>query len=278
MENWWRDLTQTLWNNGAITLLLLLALTACNMTNSDGSNTGTTINEITDRSNTNLIGKTVTVSGEIEEVISPKAFIIEGDGFFNDPELLVLNLGNSPIVNDSNIQVTGTVRQFSKAEIENQFDVDLGKLEAEFKGKPVLIATAIVLTPEPGEVAEEPAPFIGKNVTISGKVERVVSRNAFTLDDQEFIGGKELLVVGATGAIDAGKTVRVTGTIRKFVAAEIEKDLNVKLQPELKAKYEGKAVAIARSVEIVQCISRQNYPYHQIRIRRYRARISKWMA
>lgn len=256
MENWWRDLTQTLWNHGAIALLVLLVLTACNMTNSDGSNTGTTINEITNRSNANLIGKTVTVSGEIEEVISPKTFIIEGDGFFNDPELLVINLSGSPIVNDSNIQVTGTVRQFSKSEIEREFDLNLAQeLEVKFKGKPVLIAKAVVLTPEPGELAEEPSPFMGKTVTLKGKVEKVISHNAFTLDDEEFIGGKELLVVGtmpAISSIDAGETVRVTGTISKFVAAEIEKDLGVKLQPELKAKYEGRAAAIAQSIEIVQ--------------------------
>ncbi|OWY64318.1 hypothetical protein B7486_47985 [cyanobacterium TDX16] len=238
-------------------MLLALTLFGCTDSNSNSANSeaNATIGEIVDEANTNFIGKTVTVSGEIEEVISPKAFVIEGDGFFNDPELLVLNLDGSPIVNDSNIQVTGTVRQFSKAEIENQFDVDLGGLEAEFKGKFVLIATAVVLTPEPGEVAEEPSPFMGKTVTLSGKVERVISRNAFTLDDQEFIGGKELLVVGAVpaiGSIDVGETVRVTGLIRQFITVEIEKDLDIKIQPELKAKYEGKAVAIARSIEIVK--------------------------
>lgn len=252
-----RNLIQTIWKNGTA-LLLLFALAACNLTNSDRSNTGTTISKITNRPNTNLIGKTVTVSGEIEEVISPKAFIIEGDGFFNDPELLVINLSGSPIVNDSNIQVSGTVRQFSQSAIENQLDLNLAqKLEAEFRGKLVLIATAITLTPEPGEVAEEPTLFIGKNVTISGKVAEVITPNAFTLDDNELIGGKELLVVGATDAIheakvNAGKTVRVTGKIRKFVAAEIEKDLDVKLETDLKATYEGRAVAIARSVEIVK--------------------------
>lgn len=253
-----RNLTQALWNNGTIAAMLLaLTFFGCTDPNSNSANSeaNATISEIVNEANTNLIDKTVTVSGEIEEVISPKAFIIEGERFFNDPELLVLNLGGSPIVNDSNIQVTGTVRQFSKAEIENQFDVDLGKLEAEFKGKPVLIATAVVLTPEPGEVAEEPSPFMGKTVTLSGKVERVISRNAFTLDDQEFIGGKELLVVGAVpaiGSIDVGETVRVTGLIRQFITVEIEKDLDLKIQPELKAKYEGKAVAIARSIEIVK--------------------------
>ncbi|MDV2994597.1 MAG: hypothetical protein N4J56_004251 [Chroococcidiopsis sp. SAG 2025] len=251
-----RNLIQALWNNGAIALLLLVGLTACNMTNSDGSNTGTQISEITDRPNANLIGKTVTVNGEVEEVISSKAFIIEGERFFNDPELLVLNLSDSPIVNDSNIQVTGTIRQFSKSEIENQFDLNLAQeLEVKFKGKPVLIAKAVVLTPEPGELAEEPSPFMGKTVTLKGKVEKVISHNAFTLDDEEFIGGKELLVVGtmpAISSIDAGETVRVTGLIRQFVAAEIEKDLDIKLQSGLKVEYEGKAVAIARSVEIVK--------------------------
>jgi hypothetical protein len=250
-----RNLMQALWNHRAIALLLLLlvGLTACSMTNSDGSKKGTKISEITERPNSKLIGKTVTVSGEIEKVISPKAFIIEGDRFFNDPELLVANLSGSPIVNDSNIQVTGTVRQFSKSEIEKQFNLKLTQeLAAEFRGKPVLIAIALTLTPEPGEVAEEPAPFIDKNVTISGKVAEVITPNAFTLDDEELIGGKELLVVGATGGIDAGKTVRVTGKIRNFVAAEIEQDLDIKLEPELKARYEGRAAAIARSIQILE--------------------------
>lgn len=46
--------------------------------------------------------------------------------------------------------------------------------------------------------------------------------------------------------------MRVTGKIRNFVAAEIEKNLNIKLQLNLKAKYQGRAAAIARSVEVVE--------------------------
>jgi len=248
-----RNLTQALWNNSTIALLLLVVLSACNMANSDSSNTGTNISEIANPPNTNLIGKTVTVSGEVEEVISPKAFIIEGDRFFNDPELLVINLSNSPIVNDSNIQVTGTVRQLNKLAIEREFDLNLThELVAEFGGKPVLVAKALTLIPEPGEVAESPDPFIGKNVTITGKVAKVIASNAFTLDDEEFIGGKELLVIGATGAIDEGQTVRVRSSIRQFHAAEIEKDLDIQLQPALKARYEGRAAAIARSIQILE--------------------------
>lgn len=237
------------WTYGAIAVLLLMALPACTMVNSDSSNTGTTISKINNQANANLIGKTVTVNGEVEEVISPKAFIIEGEQFFNDPELLVLNLSGSPIVDDSNIQVTGTVRQFLKSEIEREFGLNLAQeLAAKFTDKPVLVATELTLTPEPGEVAEEPAPFIGKQVTMSGKVASVIAQNLFTLDDQELIGGKELLVVGNAGAINAGQTVRVTGSIRKLVAAEVD----IKRQPRLIAEYEGKAAAIAGSIEIVK--------------------------
>lgn len=237
------------WTYRAIAVLVLMALSACTRVNPNSSNPGTTISKIAEQPNTKLIGKTVTVSGEVEEVISPQAFIIEGDRFFNDPELLVLNLSGSPIVNDSNIQVTGKVRQFLKSEIEREVGVNLAQeLAAKFTDKPVLMATELTLTPEPGEVAEEPAPFIGKQVTISGKVENVIAPNLFTLDDQELIGGKELLVVGNAGAINKGQTVRVTGSIRKLVGA----DLDIKLQPRLIAEYEGKAAAISRSIEIVK--------------------------
>jgi hypothetical protein len=242
--------------NGAIALALLaLLLPACTGTDSTGSNGGTTLSEVANASNTNLIGKSVTVRGEVEEVISPKAFTIEGDRLFNDPEVLVVNTTEDPAVEDALVQVTGTVRQFSKAEIENQFDLDLAQeLEVEFRGKPVLIAKVVVLTPHPGEIAEEPNPYIGKTVTISGKVAEVIGANAFTLDDQELIGGKELLVVGAipAGSIDEGKTVRVTASIRQFVMAEIERDFDIGLQPGLKAEYEGKPVAITQSIQIVE--------------------------
>lgn len=250
-----RSFTQTLWkiNRAIVLMLLALALAGCTNALRDGSNTGTTVGEIANKPNANLIGKTVTVSGEVEKVISQKLLIVEGDRLFNDPKLLVVNPTASPIVNDTRIQVTGTVRQLSGSQIES-FDLAVAQeLEVEFKGKPILIAKAIVLTPQPGEIAEEPKPFIGKTVTISGKVAQVLSPNAFTLDDQEFIGGKELLVVGAmpAGSIVEGKTVRVRSLVQKFVTAEIERDFDFDLQPELEVEYEGKAVAIAQSIQII---------------------------
>lgn len=240
---------------GAIALALLaLALSAC--TSSPRTKTGTTVSEVANAQKNNLLGKTVTISGEVEELIAPKAFTIEGDRFFNDPEVLVVNPTRSPAIEDTLVQVTGTVRQFSKAEIESQFGLNLAqKLEDDFAGKPVVIATAVILTPHPGEIAEEPNPFIAKTVTVSGKVAKVIGSNAFTLDDQELIGGKELLVVSAVPAVasvNEGETVRVTAVIRKFVTTEIERDFDLDLRPGLEAEYEGKPVALARSIQILK--------------------------
>lgn len=247
---------QALWKtNGAIALaLFVVVLPAC--TPSPGPEAGTTVSEVVNAPNADLIGKTVTVNGEVEKILGPKAFTIEGNRLFNDPEVLVVNATESPIVKDTLVQVTGTVRQFLGSQIESKFDLDLPQeFEVEFRGKPVLIATAVVLTPRPGEIAEEPSQFISKTVTVSGKVAKVISPNAFTLDDKELVGGKELLVIGAipaAGSIDEGKTVRVIGSVRKFVTAEIERDFDFDLQPELEVEYEGKAVVIAQSSQMVE--------------------------
>jgi hypothetical protein len=243
---------QALWNTKKAIALAILAviLPACNQ--SDGP-AGTTLSEITNEPNADLVGKTVTVSGEVEKVIGPKAFTIEGDKLFNDPEVLVISATGSPIIEDTLVQVTGTLRKFVGAEIEQEFDLNLAQeLEVEFRDKPVLIATAVALTPRPGEIAESPSLFMGKTVTVSSKVAKVIAPNAFTLDDKELIGGKELLVVGAIpagGLIHEGETVRVRGPVRKFVTAEIERDFDFDLQPELEVEYEGRPVVIAHSTQ-----------------------------
>lgn len=234
--------------------ILTTVLPACNQ--SANPKADTKISEIANGLNVDLIGKTVTVSGEVDQILGPKAFIIEGEQLFNDPKVLVVNASEAPIIEDTLVQVTGTVREFVGSEIERKFDLDLAQeFEVEFRDKPMLIATAIVLTPLPGEIAEEPSLFIGKTVTVSSIVDKVISPNAFTLDDKELIGGKELLVVGAIpsgGPIYKGNTVLVRGTVRKHITAKIEKDFDFDLQTELEVEYKSRTVVIAQSIKIVK--------------------------
>lgn len=123
---------------------------------------GVTIKDVVDNPD-RYLGKTVTVSGEVEDIHGPKAFTLGGEGFLFNKELLVVSArpvpeipdrpGDVDLVKDDITQVTGTVRRMTVAEVEREIGWDLHPdLEAEFIDKPVLIARSIHVTPR-GEVA-----------------------------------------------------------------------------------------------------------------------------
>lgn len=97
------------------------------------------------------VGKTVTVSGDVEEIHSPRSFNM--DSGTSVGELLVLgrepfpqvpDSGNRGYVINDTATVTGTVRMLVTAEIERELGWDLQpELETEFNAKPVLIAQTV---------------------------------------------------------------------------------------------------------------------------------------
>jgi hypothetical protein len=110
--------------------------------------TVTSLEEVAEEGN-ELIGQTVTISGEVEEILSPSALILEDneDLFFED-QVLVLsvdNLQNELVLQEGeNAQITGEVIQLVVAEFEKDYDLtwDLElkrQLEAEYEGKPVVV-------------------------------------------------------------------------------------------------------------------------------------------
>ena len=104
--------------------------------------------------------------------------------------------------------------------------------------------------------------YAGKTVTVNGWVERSYSANSFRLDeDSVFTGGvdNDLLVVAKTGIIPAGMKfgsadagVSVTGTVRAFVVAEIERDLGIDLTTDIEAEFRDKPVLVATSVRTLE--------------------------
>jgi len=107
------------------------------------------------------VGKTVTVSGDVEEIWNPRAFNM--DSGLSVGELLVVGREPFPQVGDANNRayvisdvatVTGVVRMFVKADIEREIGWDLdSRLEVEFNAKPVLIAQSINFRPKAGGAA-----------------------------------------------------------------------------------------------------------------------------
>lgn len=104
--------------------------------------------------------------------------------------------------------------------------------------------------------------YTGRTVVVNGWVERSYGENTFRLDeDSTFTGGidNDLLVVGAKGVIPAGlkfgsadARVRVTGTVKRFVIAEIEPDYGIDLTSEVEAEFKDKPVLVANSVQTLE--------------------------
>lgn len=95
------------------------------------------------------IGKTVSVDGEVEEVLGPRIFTIDEPHWGDlDGELLVFMPTHlvALVQDDDQVTVTGTVKPFVRADFEREwgwFDLT-PELEADLALKPVLVANRIV--------------------------------------------------------------------------------------------------------------------------------------
>ena len=101
------------------------------------------------------VGKTITVSGDVEEIHSPRAFNMDSGASVG--ELLVLGrepfpqlpeAGNRAYLVSDTATVTGIVRLLVTGEVERELGWDLTpEIEAEFSAKPVLIAQQVAFRP-----------------------------------------------------------------------------------------------------------------------------------
>jgi len=100
-----------------------------------------------------LIGKTVTVVAEVEEVYNSRAFELDGGpsltrGVKQDLLTLIPKVGDFPNVDEqwknSRARVTGVIVWMAPNNVEREIGWELTRsLETKFKGKPVLIARSV---------------------------------------------------------------------------------------------------------------------------------------
>lgn len=104
------------------------------------------------------------------------------------------------------------------------------------------------------QVADQTSELIGKPVTVRTEVDEKVGPSTFTIKDDEFFGDEEILVVNATGKPfvlpEDDAEVQVTGTVTKFVVADINREYNLGLEPNVYVEYEGKPAIIAQAVAL----------------------------
>jgi len=111
-----------------------------------------------------------------------------------------------------------------------------------------------------GKLAKDAKKFYGQTVTVKAEVEDVLDSHSFTLDEDAILAGPDVLVLVPKGMSTTGlkhdEVVIVTGKVRPYVQAELEKDYdwfkNGKiLSKENKIDYKTRPVVIAESVKTV---------------------------
>lgn len=206
-----------------------------------------------------LMGQTVTVRNDIQEIISEKAFILDKDQLLSGETVLVIDASGTflgfPKGEGTEVQVSGKVEQFVLAELEQEYDLELEPNQyTEYENKPVLIAHSVVLSPDPGDVTKNPEAYYDREIAVEGEVEETMAAGIFKLDEEQVFGGEDLLVIAATPEVEAqeDEIVVVTGVVRPFVLEEFEREYelnwNLSVKEEIEAEYANIPVLVAQEV------------------------------
>lgn len=256
----------------------------------EGPEAGVTTDDLTEDDGQAFVGRQVTVSESITDIISANAFTIGGGDFLGGENLLVVGaegafpvplavdpadaegLGEDEVLEEDDVvQVTGTVRMFVIAEVEDEIGLDLDDdLYVDFEGETVLVASEVDMTPEEDEanepvadatideIVEDPDVYVGDDVTVSGSVNQELDEFGFRLGGEDFLEGEGLLVVSAdTQAIsdltesEEELVAQVQGTVQIFDLVTVEEDLGVDLDDDVYSEFDGEPVVIASDIQVV---------------------------
>jgi hypothetical protein len=80
-----------------------------------------------------------------------------------------------------------------------------------------------------GKLAKDAKKYYGQTVAVQAEVEDVLSANAFTLDEDSLFAGPDVLVLvpkGVATQLAQNQKVTVRGTVRRYVVADLDKDLD----------------------------------------------------
>ena len=151
------------------------------------------------------------------------------------------------------VQVSGTVEQFAVADIERKYSLKLDPNLHNYQGA-VIVAQSVVLSPDPGDLTQNPEAYYGKMLAVQGEVEDIRSATVFELDEEQLFGAEDLLVIFVKPDIEVQdeENVVVTGVLRPLIMAEFEREYelgwDLSLQEQIEAEYSNKPVLVAQKV------------------------------
>ncbi|BAY82744.1 hypothetical protein NIES267_22280 [Calothrix parasitica NIES-267] len=93
--------------------------------------------------NSELVGKTVTVSTKVKQILGPKAFVVYDIESLRGQEVLVVSNQDAPAVG-TNIELTGVMNTFDAASIKKDYGFDLApEVVKAYTNRPYLAAKAM---------------------------------------------------------------------------------------------------------------------------------------
>jgi hypothetical protein len=227
-------------------------------------------------------GQAVTVTGDVEDTLGPRAFTLQDDDLLSNEAIAVVTA--RPIQDQAGrpldlallanriLWIAGTVHQFNLAAFEQRLGIDLDDARfAAWAGRPAVIADSIVTRPPTldsrelavDDLTANPFLYYGQTATVIGEVAAGLSPRSLVIEDNDLLFDEHLLVVSARPIIDrAGQPldvktlvdseVQVTGTVRPFDRAEFARQIGFDLDARLFAEWEGKPAIIARSIRLLR--------------------------
>ncbi|MFZ1025496.1 MAG: hypothetical protein WAN66_04680 [Limnoraphis robusta] len=246
---------------GAIALsLMALLLPACTneTTTREQALENVTTQQVSEETS-NYIGQTVTIRGDVNEVVGEASFLMDDEQLLGGEEILIVNASGKKITlpegEGTQVQVTGEVRNFVIAEIEREYNLNFEpNLYTEYEQQPALIAKSIALSPDPGDLSQNPENYYYQRIAVQGEVEEIRSTGVFTLDEEKLFGSEDLLVItnNPDPRVNEDESVTIVGTLRPFVEAEFERDYNLTwdldVKRQIEAEYENRPVFVADEV------------------------------
>ena len=208
-------------------------------------------------------GQQVTLAAYVNEGVAGDAFTMAEHTFFDVNNILVVtpDLPDSAdqLYSGQPIRVRGTLELVNADLLEDRLaglDLDENTFNS-FTGKPVLIAEQVWVAGAEerllDDITEDPQAWYGRQVTVAGEVNVFKSETLFSIATVPLVDENEILIIAlndqvVSEGIEDGAEVTVTGTVRRMVIADIERDFGIDFDPEIEAEFVDKPVIIATSV------------------------------
>lgn len=104
-------------------------------------------------------------------------------------------------------------------------------------------------------VKDNPAAFIDRVVTVNGTIKEVYPNGVVRIDGEDSFWDDDILVLRSKELRKAtvppeGTKVRVTGQIKRFTVAEMEKDLDIDFDTKLETEFRDRLVLVASTMDL----------------------------